>query len=143
MISHCYGAFKGHPRLEDKRWVSDKSQAESLIDDAGLAPTFLRVVVEIFSDIRLGSYLNALDSSHHLLNRAHLQIERARVDRPRVILPPLGGDVGPVLEERSDGLRRSVDIRIQVPVPVRPRYERQVSGWDSISVVIQAGSECV
>ena len=123
-------------------------------------PTFLRVVVEIFSDIRLGSYLNALgkkkniflahckryyrinqihfeiiklstssgrinssvlksamgfeenfwstifqetsrylDSSHHLLNRAHLQIERARVDRAGVILPPLGGDVGPVLQK--------------------------------------------
>ena len=120
-------------------------------------PTFLRVVVEIFSDIRLSSYLNALgkkkniflarckryfrinqihfeiiklsgrinssvlksvmgfevhfwstifretsqylNSSHHLLNRAHLQIKRARVDSPGVILPPLRCDVGPILQK--------------------------------------------
>ena len=31
VISHCYGALKGHPRLEDKRWVSDKSESKIFV----------------------------------------------------------------------------------------------------------------
>ena len=61
VVSDCYGSLKGHSWLEDEGWVSDKSesikflcifsnlsnfimiiipQAERLIDDSRLAPTF-------------------------------------------------------------------------------------------------------
>ena len=109
MVSHRHGSLKGHSWLEDKGWVSDKSeslkffcsfsnlsnfikiiipQAKRLIDDSGLAPTFktgkyefgqkyifwrkiptfLRVVVEIFCDIRLGSYLNTLGKKKNIFS---------------------------------------------------------------------------
>ena len=40
-----------------------------------------------------------LDSPHHLLHGAHLQIEGARVYSTGVKLTPLRGDIGPVLQQ--------------------------------------------
>ena len=45
------------------------------------------------------------------------------------------------LEERSDGLRGGVHVRVQVAVPVRPGDERQVADGDSVTIVIQTRPE--
>ena len=115
---------------------------------------------KVWSTIVQVALFSYLDSSHHLLHGAHLQIEGARVYGTGVKLTPLRGDVGPVLkkqkrykqlsivmmilvhlEERSDRLRGGVDIRVQVSVSVRPGDERQVADGDSITIVIQTRPE--
>lgn len=52
-------------------------QVQGVIDDPGLTPAFLCVVVPEVSNIGLSAYLNTLQRAHHLLDSCHAQCKGA------------------------------------------------------------------
>ena len=52
-------------------------QVQGVIDDPGLTPAFLCIVVPEVSNIGLGAHLNTLQRTHHLLDSCHAQCKGA------------------------------------------------------------------